>query len=140
MNHWVLSTSRNKFFLLLIVVSLTACVQSKTRSPDPQAVLTILRQYPSGTLVEDKILEDRGDVTYRISHDVQTTSEAVIAYYNPLLQTLGMEENPSRGPTPTFDNLPVDYLWMYYGCPYHAVAITTTTQKLQITYTTGPCR
>lgn len=140
MNHWVLSNCRNKFFLLLIVVILTACVQSKPRSSEPQAVLAILRQYPGGMLIEDKILESEGDVTYRISHGVQTTSEAVIAHYNPLLQILGMEENPSRGPTPTFDSLPVDYLWMYYGCPYHAVAITTTTQKLQITYTTGPCR
>jgi hypothetical protein len=123
---------------LLTMALITSCGQSKPLSPDPQAVLAVLRQYPGGTRIEDRILQQEGDVMYRISFAVQTTSTAAIAYYDPLLRTLGMEKNPSIGPTR--DDLPVDYFWMYYGCPYPAVQITTTAQKLQITYGYGPCR
>jgi len=125
-------------FILVISILLTACVQSKPPSPEPQVVLAILRQYPGGTLIEERILENNGDVTYRISFAVQTTPDAAIANYAPLFRAIGMKENPSRGPT--LDDLQVDYRWTYYGCPYHEVAMTTTVQKLQLTYTYGPCR
>jgi hypothetical protein len=117
---------------------LIACGQSKPASPDPQKVLGILRQYPSGTLVEDHILDQTYDTSYRLAFAVKTTPEEAIRYYTPLLQNLGMEENPSRGPTS--DNLHVDYRWYYYGCPFHSVTITTSAQKLQLTYVTGDCR
>lgn len=119
-------------YLLVLV----GCASAQPASPAPQTVLAILRQYPGGILTDDRIIYNLGDVTYRISYAVQTTPEAVVAYYDPLLQKLGMEQNPSRGPT--MDGLPVDYFWMFYGCPYHGVQITTGKQ-LQLTYTSGPC-
>jgi len=129
----------SSIFCLIMGSSLSTCAPHPTHaSPDPQTVLAILRQYPGGTRIEDRILTQDGDVAYRISFAVQTTPTAAIAYYDPLLRSLSMEKNPSIGPTS--DDLPVDYFWMYYGCPYHGVQITTTAQKLQITYGYGPCR
>jgi len=138
MNSWSVCLRNTSVFVLLALVLFTACGQSKPRSPEPEAVLAILRHYPGGARIEDRIVKNDLDIMYRISFSVQTTPTQAIAYYAPLLQTLGLEENPSRGPT--FDDLPVDYYWHYYGCPFHAVAMTTTAQKLLLTYTYGPCR
>jgi len=125
---------------LICGVLLTACTSpySTHPSPDPQDVLTILRHYPGGTKTEDRILySNGGDTTYRISFTVQTTSDAAISYYRPLLSAVGIDPNPSR--SPTRDDHPVNYRWLSTSCPYHAVAIGVTTERLEVTYTYGPC-
>ena len=125
-------------WFLLIVMLLVACNQSKPPSPDPQAVLEILRQYPGGTLVEDRMPKNEGDFEYLLSFATQTTLEAAVAHYDPLLRTLGMEGYTPQGAIR--NNFPVDYLWRYSGCPYHGVELSITSGSLQITYGYGPCR
>jgi hypothetical protein len=124
--------------IVLVALMLSACAQAKPASPDPQSVLAILRAYPGGTLSEDRIMKEGLDVSYRVSHIVRTTTETAVAYYDAPLRRLGLEESPYRGLTS--DDLRVDYTWYYYGCPFHSLTMSTTAERLTLTYTYGPCR
>lgn len=125
--------------ILIISFLLHACGQAKPPPPLPSEVLAVLRHYPNGILIKDTI-QEYDDTMYKITFRVQTTVEAARTYYDAPLQTLHLKGQPGNPDTITQANLPLDYEWVYDGCPFHGVDLSVTATELHLIYSTGLCR
>jgi len=141
MTYNLINTWFRSGLLLFAMFLFSACTgwlqPSVTKpSPEPQAVLAILRQYPGGIITSDQEDTSGADTAIDIIFDVQTTPEAAIAYYDPLLKGIGLERNPNKR---SIGGQPADQAWSG-GCPWHYVAIATMANTLAIHYGYGGCR